>query len=234
MKRPTQPARKAALSARKAALSGRKSALEASKSALGARKDALRQRQAQMRDRIEQRRAALSAAQPRKPRSRMLRRGLLLAGLLVLCLLQDCEEDDAPVPEATPAAAQPDPAGPGSEPPSPPPPPVSRRDRPAAPPVQAGPLPWLTSFQLQVSARSPRLTGCFEGATSPGLLKWSASVEPSSGQLSDQQVETLLGSAPLTRPQRDCVLEVMSAPAYDLGAAASRATPTRLSLVIEF
>ena len=227
MKRPDQHARNAALQARK-------DALDARKSALGARKDTLRLRQVQMRERIEQRRAALSAAQTRKPRSRMRRLCLLLAGLLLLCLLRSCQEEDVRVPDATQPAATPDPPGLGSEPPPPPPPPVSRRDRPAAPPVEAGPLPWLTRFQLQVSARSPRLTSCFEGASSPGILKWSASVEPSSGRLSDQQVETLLSSAPLTRPQRDCVLEVMSVPAYALGGAASRATPTRVSLVIEF
>ena len=59
-------------------------------------------------------------------------------------------------------------------------------------------------------------------------------MEPTSGRVGDQQVETMLGGAPLSRSQRDCVLEVLSAPTYALGEAASRATPTRVSLVIEF
>ena len=79
-----------------------------------------------------------------------------------------------------------------------------------------------------------RVLACFEGAASPGTLKWTALVEPASGRVTDQKVETMLGSAPLSRDQRNCVLEVLARPGYDLGETAARATPTRVSLVIEF
>jgi len=209
--------------------------------AVRARKQALQARQAELREHLNQKRATLAdrrKAAPNRPpeqRSRCWPLCAVLAALLLACLLKDCRCDPEVVePPAPVAIARPEPTSTEPVEDPVPPPPVRRRGRPSAPPVAAGPLPWLEAFQLQVAARSPRLAACFEGAASPGTLKWTALVEPASGRVTDQKVETMLGSAPLSRDQRNCVLEVLARPGYDLGETAARATPTRVSLVIEF
>ena len=88
---------------------------------------------------------------------------------------------------------------------------------------------------MQVTARSPRLAACFAGVERPGSLKWSASVEPVHGQVSDQKLETTLQSDPLTPEQRDCVMGVLSDPPYRLDTKGEeRTTPSRVGLAIEF
>jgi hypothetical protein len=107
-------------------------------------------------------------------------------------------------------------------------------DRPdyATPPPD--PMPWIASFRLQVSARSPRLAACFVGAPRPGALKWTASVEPGTGRVSDHTLEPALESDPLTAEQKACLLAVLSDPPYRLAVEGARATPSRVSVAIEF
>jgi len=214
-------------------------ALRARREAVQLQAAALQERKAQMSAKLDQKRQALADRQKpgkktHEPHSRGLWLSAVLAALLVASLLHKCDPAPPEVTEVTvPCSPEGGGAGQAVEKPQPPPP-VSRRSRPPAPPVAAGPLPWIEAFQIQVAARSPRLAACFEGAHSPGTLKWSAAAEPTSGRISDHTVETMLGSPPLTRAQRSCVLSVLSDPGYDLGESGARATPTRVSLVVEF
>jgi hypothetical protein len=204
----------------------------AQKQALQIKRAAMRKQMAQ---RIERRRAAL----PKKPRKqtendRRSWRWLLLLLLLVPCLLGPCTEEEPVVAVLT------DPAEPTEvmpvepEVPLPPAGTIARLDRPEmhieAPPT----LPWIASFRMQVAARSPRLGGCFVGVAQPGALKWTTSVEPVAGVVSDDALEPTLSSAPLTRAQRACVLAVLADPPYRLAAGEQRSTPSRVALVIEF
>ncbi len=106
--------------------------------------------------------------------------------------------------------------------------------RPAFRTPPPAPVPWVTALRLQVAARSPRLAECFVGATRPGKLRWSASVEPASGLPSDHSLEPLFQTDGLSRAERDCVLQVLSDPPYQLRHAGERATPSRVGMVLEF
>lgn len=111
---------------------------------------------------------------------------------------------------------------------------VARRARPAFDSEPPRPLPWIASFRMQVSARSPRLAACFVGAHQPGRLKWTASVEPTDGHVSDHTLEPTLQSEVLSQEQRACVIGVLSDPPYRLEAGDGRTTPSRVAMVIEF
>lgn len=93
---------------------------------------------------------------------------------------------------------------------------------------------WIDEFQLQVAARSPRLAKCFTGIDRPGALRWSASVNPTSGAVSDHELEPVGVSVDLSPEQRECVVRVLSSPNYKLTAPEKEALPNRISLVIEF
>ncbi len=155
--------------------------------------------------------------------------------LLLLLLLRDCSCAE-PVVEP-PAEGAIGIAGPPVElapVPEPPAGRVERRDRPEYATAPPEPLPWLASFRMQVGARGPRLAECFVGAERPGALKWTTSVEPSSGRVSDHTLEPTIGRDPLTTEQRACVLGVLTSPPYQLEAGAEDATPTRVGMAIEF
>lgn len=108
---------------------------------------------------------------------------------------------------------------------------IDRRDRPEYPPAVPVPVPWLDAFRMQVSARSPRLARCFVGTEQPGRMKWTTSVVPAEGAVSEHDLEPVLATRELTAAERACVLEVLSEPAYTLIGADG---PSRVSLVIEF
>ncbi len=93
---------------------------------------------------------------------------------------------------------------------------------------------WIDQFQVQVAARSPRLALCFTGIDRPGALRWSASVNPQSGAVSDHELEPVGQSSELSTEQRECVVRVLSSPVYKLTAPEKEALPNRVSLVIEF
>lgn len=192
------------------------------------------------RERLAARRAALQArlrAAKRPERRRPWWLLLVVLLLLVLAWLCCCS---GPVEEVVEVVVEPAPAaGPPTPTPPPEPPPealggrVERRDRPGFTPPAPDVLPWLATFRLQVTARSPRLAQCFVGVARPGRLKWTAEVEPTSGRVSDHTLESTLSSDPLTAEQRACVLAALSEPPYDLPAD-GRATPSRVGIAIEF
>jgi len=161
---------------------------------------------------------------------------LLLLLLLLLLRRCSCAEPPPPPPDvATPVIEQvPVPTVAELEGQAPLKGRIARRDRPDYASKAPEVLPWLASFRMQVSARSPRLAACFEGVSRPGALKWTAAVEPVQGLVSDQDVEPTLSSDELTRAQRTCVFDVLSDPPYRLETEDPRATPSRVGLVIEF
>jgi hypothetical protein len=179
-------------------------------------------------------REALRRRRPARKRRRWPWIVLLVLLLLALLLLRDCSC-------AEPVAVAPEVLGPPSigaavDVPAPAPPlaRVVRRDRPAYETEPPDPLAWIDAYRLQVAARGPRLAECFVGVEQPGALKWTASVEASSGRVSDHTLEPTLESAPVTAEQRDCVLGVLSDPPYRLEAEGVRSTPSRVGIGIEF
>jgi hypothetical protein len=171
-----------------------------------------------------------------RQRRRRLSWALLALLLLLLLLCSRCtcappvEAPEAPLP---PAQVEPPEAAPAPAP-LPDRPSIPRIDRPAFETEPQDPLPWLDEFRLQVAARSPRLAGCFVGAERPGRLRWTASVEPSRGRISQQAVEPVLVMDALTSEQKGCVVGVLADPPYELRAEEGASTPTRVSLVVEF
>lgn len=204
----------------------------------------LEARRAAMKRQLLARRAAARAALERrranlkKPKKKRDRRWLWLLLLLLLVLLKDCSCDEPPAaPAPAPAPEVPTAAGEGSAAPPPPAPPpkIKKRSRPGYAPTAPGPLPWLDALRLQVAARGPRLAACFTGASRPGALRWTASVDPGQGLVSDQGLEPVLDTDPLTREQRDCALGVLAEPPYRLiPDGAEPSTPARIGLVVEF
>ena len=179
------------------------------------------------------RQAAREALEGRQPEGGRRRRWPWLVLLLLLLLLvPDCQCRE-PAPGAPPPTPTPSLGPAGSEPlPVP-----ARQPRAARPGFQTPtpePMTWVESFHLQVSARAPRLSACFVGAVTPGTLRWSTAVTPSTGRVGDHELEPVLTGAELSREQRDCVLGVLSEPAYQVSSADAPATPVRVGLVLEF
>ena len=94
--------------------------------------------------------------------------------------------------------------------------------------------PWLAAWRLQVMARSVDLATCFNGVGKPGALRLTTTVTPRSGTLAETTLEPILGAAALTAVQEACVLKVLSAPRYRLGAEPSQDVAARVSLILEF
>jgi hypothetical protein len=167
-----------------------------------------------------------------RPRRRLL---VALLLLLLLLLFKDCscetpEPGAGPAPE--PAVGEPEPQEPGELVIAPGR--IGRKGRPTYRTDAPDALPWLAAFRMQVAARSPRLAGCFVGIEQPGALRWTTSVEPVSGQVSEHDLEPTLASVELTRKQRDCVVGVLAEPVYRLEGEGERSTPSRVGMVIEF
>lgn len=170
----------------------------------------------------------------RKKRKRRSRLALLVL-LLLLLLVSRCNCVEETVPEQG-AGAVPELTTEPSSPPEPLPirPPIKRIERPGFETKPAAPLPWIASFRLQVSARSPRLADCFVGAERPGRLRWSSAVDPVRGQVSEQRLEPVSAWDTLTQEQTECVKAVLAEPAYSLEHGDGPSTPSRVSMVIEF
>jgi hypothetical protein len=92
---------------------------------------------------------------------------------------------------------------------------------------------WIDDFRTQVAARGARLSACFAGADRPGSLRWTASVNPESGAVSDHELESVGAVTEIRLEQRTCLTAALSSPPYRL-AAAAQSVPTRIGLVIEF
>jgi len=169
---------------------------------------------------------AFKTARERLERRR--RRQRIAAGIaiaLLLLLLIDCEG----------------PAGRGAKlaraVPTPPKPLVAKLEPQKRPgyTLDARPGPdWLDDFRLQVAARSPRLSSCFNGSERGGVLRWTVSVDAKSGAVSGHEFEPLGNSANLRTEQKACVTKALSDPAYLIKDPASEALPNRVSLVLEF
>src|SRR5688500_4622794 len=93
---------------------------------------------------------------------------------------------------------------------------------------------WLDEFRLQVAARSPRLSECFNGSERSGTLRWSVSIDGKSGAVADHDFEPIGGSADLTTEQLVCAANTLSKPPYLLKNAPAEALPNRVSLIVEF
>lgn len=222
----------------------------AASKALKARKAELKRQARAARLALKARREALVTPEVEAARARKRRRRImlfLLLVLLLLLLLVRCECDAPPVslrpaPGVGKVATPPD-VTPPSVKPQPPPARkvkrkrkrtrIKRRERPAFEAVASGPPPWLARFRLQVAARSPRMSACFEGAGAPGALKWTASVDAKTGRVSDHVLEPVLVGGSLGAKRRQCLIEVLSAP-YRLPAGEGDGLPSRVSIVIEF
>ena len=200
-----------------------------------------REQAGQLRDRVDKQREALAERRRKrgtpKKKEKDRRRWLLIPLLLILllALVRDCSCNEVPAPAPAPEPEQPAPAAMDTD--EPVAPPLKRMERIERPDFAAKPPkspPWLTSFRMQVAARSPRLAECFVGAHRPGRLKWVTSVEATSGLVSEHSLEPMLLSDELSRRERDCVVEVLSTPSYNLEIGEERTTPSRVGLVIEF
>ncbi len=156
---------------------------------------------------------------------------LLLLLLAILCCIGPCEPEVLPPVEEETGAVE---AGEPGEPVAPKPVyegTVKPKPRPPFPAVPPKPVPWVASFRMQVAARSTRLAGCFVGTTRPGVLRWTALVDPVTGRVTDHELEPVLQSDQLTSAQRDCVLGVLEEPAYKIDAEGGA---SRVGMVIEF
>ena len=171
----------------------------------------------------------------RKRRQRRSRLALLVL-LLLLLLVSRCNCVEDPVQELGPAQPVPELEAEMLPKPEPLPTraPIKRIERPAFETDPIDPLPWIASFRLQVSSRSPRLADCFVGAERPGRLRWTAAVDPVRGQVSEQHLEPVSAWDTLTQEQTACVKSVLKEPAYTLKVTSGPTTPTRVSMVIEF
>lgn len=177
------------------------------------------------------RRKAKAHSEDKKKKRRWLWTLLLLLLLALLCPDCSCDRSTGTVTNPIPPPAV------VEEPPAPLPRltgKVKRKDRPEFPVKTPAPLPWLDAFRMQVSARSPRLATCFVDAQRPGMLRWSSSVDPVTGVVSQHTLEPTLQSEALSKTQRACVLEVLTSPEYVLEVDEERSTPSRVGMVIEF
>ncbi|MEN0064902.1 MAG: hypothetical protein AAGA48_22345 [Myxococcota bacterium] len=189
---------------------------------------------------LERQVAERKAARPKERKGDRIWRwiALILAILLLLLLFRECEEAPELEPEGVgtvgPALAVEVVSDPAPVVVEPPPPRVVRRDRPNLVPPPPTPPNWLVAFRMQVSARSPRLAECFEGMGRPGQIKWTASVEPTTGRVGDHVIEPLLFTGELSKPERSCIETVLAEPDYRLPPVDPDSMPSRVSLVLEF
>jgi hypothetical protein len=207
----------------------------------------LRQRQRELRQSLQARsrqvreRVHAIPAVRRERNRRRVRRAVTVALLLLLACLIRCECQQGP-PSPPPAKgetqetleAKPKPPVTAPARREPLRAQVKRQPRATYEGEAQAPPNWLEDFRLQVAARSPRLAQCFTGTDRPGALRWTASVNPESGAVSDHEAEPVGPGPELRREQRDCVIRTLSNPPYRLSAKQKQELPTRISLVLEF
>ena len=204
------------------------------------RKKELRRSVALMRRAASERMEQVPAVQ-RETRRRRIRRAVTIAVLLLLAMLLRCGcEPSPPAPPPEEPVVKPAPEVKPEKPAPPASKPKASSDRMRRQPrgsyqneAQTSPS-WLDDFRLQVAARSPRLAWCFSGTDRPGALRWTAAVNAASGSVSDHALELVGTGGELSGKQRDCVLGVLSSPAYRLKPEQKQDLPGRVSIVIEF
>ena len=182
--------------------------------------------------------AQTSEFSARIQKRRLRRLGAIIALLLLLWLLpRDCATEsipENPSPQLVPKIP-PRPQAIIEETPQRPlvPASVPPKNRPKLN-VNPPPQPiWLEEFQRQVSARSPLLAKCAEGARAPGLLRWSGSVDPSSGVLSEQAIESVDATQALTETQQECILRALGALPFNFPNPGDRQA-RRIRLLLEY
>ncbi len=189
-------------------------------------------------------------AQRRDARHRRTVAGLVAVIVVLLLALLQCPDEPPPLPPSVVEATCPEvpecgpgpkkkPTKPKPRRPAPTPLPPGRtieqpRDVLAVPQLRSP--AWLASLRLQVSARSLALASCFNGVEKPGALRLTATVTPSTGVLSDAELEPLGQGVGLDGTQRRGVLAALQSPAYRLGVTdeAGADVGTRISLILEF
>jgi len=209
-----------------------------------AMKRAMRQRREEIRHQLrafrrEARDRVRQLPAVRKVRARKRARNAILLALLALgALFARCDCQRAPETAVeTKVPEPPEPVkAPGPKPVKPGPLRASgtRISRPQLANESRAAPPWMEEYRLQVAARSPRLAQCFHGADRPGALRWTASVSPKNGIVSEHELEPIGGGSDLRREQRECLLTALSTPPYRLTAPGPEALPDRVGLVIEF
>ena len=210
----------------------------------GALRRALRQKRKAMREQLGRSKARFRERLEQDPalrsraRQRRLRRLLTLAiAVLLLLLLRNCPcGDGAPAPVSPPAVD----AGtvvvkPAAKPPLTAPR-LGLQKRGDLKLDDTAALTWLDEFRLQVAARSPKLANCFRGADRPGALRWTTAMNPGSGQVSNHELEPMGGTLGLNPEQRECLIQALSEPRYQLRHQPTEesSTPSRVSIMLEF
>lgn len=173
-------------------------------------------------------------------RRRRLQRAIAIAVLLLLLLLIRCDGPTATT-EATLTVVD---AGVPAIVIATPPPEPTRRPKPvvASKPIERpdfdapGRLQakWVDAFRLQVAARSPRLSSCFNGTDRPGALRWTTLVSRETGSVGSHDFEPMGTGGGLSKAQLDCLTEVLSKPGYSLDGEMVAGLPERVSMVLEF
>lgn len=203
----------------------------------------LKKRQRPARAIITDPRLLVAQQQRRRRRQRTLLIVLAIAVLLLLARYCECAPEPVVAVEPPPELVCPDvpECGVGATPKKKPPTtpkkkPPTATSTPLARDAFAVPIsrspPWLAALRMQVTARSLELAVCFNGAEKPGALRWTTTVTPSSGAVSDPELEPVLRGPPLTSPQQQCVLNVLAKRPYKLDA--NDDVGARVSLILEF
>jgi len=209
------------------------------------RKEAIKAQRRELRARLAEQRARLAEARsqrPKKTSKKVKRRLALLILLLLLLLLRRCEcEEPPPMPppppkeEVTETATKTPPKKKAKKKKRKPMRArTKKRSRPAYEGAPTRKATWVDAFRLEVSGRSLRLSSCFEGAQRPGAVKWSASIDPATGEVSDQIFAPVASELALSNAQTECLEGVLADPPYRLRADDGKATPQRVALVLEF
>ena len=220
-------------------------------------KKELKARKAEAKTELAAQRTALRAElRSRRRAAANLRGRLVLLAVLILlwACLRSCDCSQPPSPPAPPLPPPVTPVDEAPEPENPEPELETAKKKPKAKPKKkkryTGRIKprdrarftikepdrqtWLTSFRLQVGARSPRLAECFEGVDNPGAIKWSATMDITKGLVSDHVFEPALQGHGLSKIQKACLATVLSTPVYGFPKPTKGLTTSRVSMVIEF
>lgn len=106
--------------------------------------------------------------------------------------------------------------------------------RPGFDPQTSGLDQLIVQFNLQMNARSERLSRCFVGAERPGGLKMTMSIHQESGVISDPLIEPTGQSSQLSKEQEKCLQAVLASPRFRFENLPPSKGPRNVSKVIEF
>ncbi len=197
----------------------------------------LRKAMAAARKDARRRVAALPAVQAARARRRRRQLTFLaVVAVLVLACLSRCQCEAGPQVAPKVGAREPSPPPLAAAKVPPPPPLVAKVRTQPRPPLATGlreTPSWLDEYRLQVAARSGKLAECFNGTDQPGALRWTATVTPESGRVSEHELEPV-GVASVPPGAQACLLRALSTPPYRLAGDAGVALSPRVTLLLEF